>query len=236
MKSDKIKTLFDSIAHKYDRANRVITFGLDSVWRKKLVKWSEVGGPAKILDGATGTGALAFAFAKARPKAKVVGVDFSLKMLQKARELNALHGLQVEFREADIMALPFADNSFDVSAVAYGIRNMENPVLALKELARVTKPGGYVMILETGRPALFLYPLFYFYFRFIMPWLGGWVTGKKSAYDYLEQSSIVFPSRKNFLKLLKSTGAFSTLQYKTLLGGASFLYKAQVSPPLKIPN
>ncbi len=227
-KSDKVKSIFRSIASRYDRANQAITFGMDSKWRDALVKWSAVAKEAKVLDCATGTGALAFTFAKhLGPDAQIIGVDFCAEMLQQAQELNK--GVsQVRFQMADIHSIPFLDNTFDVSAMAYGLRNVENSVAVLKEMARVTKVGGVVMILETGGPAFFLYPFYYLYCRFIMPWIGGWVTGQKSAYDYLQQSSRRFPSRGAFLNLLQSTGCFSDYQYKTLFFGASFIYKAKV--------
>ena len=226
--SDKVKNIFCSIANRYDQANRAITLGMDSLWRDHLVKWSAAPKEGKVLDCATGTGALAFAFAKhLGSDAQVIGVDFCPEMLQEARKLNK-DVSRMYFQMADIHHIPFSDNTFDVSAMAYGLRNVENPVAVLKEMARVTKAGGSVMILETGSPAFFFYPFYYLYCRFIMPRIGGWITGQKSAYDYLQQSSRHFPSRGSFLKLLQSTGCFSQCQYKTLFLGASFIYKAQV--------
>lgn len=227
-KSNKVKNIFRSIANRYDRANKAITFGMDSQWRANLVRWSAAPKNGKVLDCATGTGALAFTFAKhLSSDAQVVGIDFCSEMLQEAQKLGK-NISQVRFQMADIHHIPFLDNMFDVSAMAYGLRNVEDPIKVLREMARVTKLGGVVMILETGSPAFFLYPFYYLYCRFIMPWIGGWVTGQRSAYNYLQQSSMCFPSRRSFLKLLDSTGCFDDCQYKTLFFGASFIYKARV--------
>ena len=245
----KVQQIFNSIADKYDRANRAITLGMDKGWRKKLVAWSEPPKPCKILDCATGTGALAFEFQTyLGPSARITGVDFCENMLKKAQELvqkgvitkkpsmeprpkqvDDEHPKHIHFQQGDVQNLPFPDNTFDVSAMAYGLRNMTDPVQALKEMARVTRSGGKVMILETGnKPFWPLYPCFYLYFRYIVPFLGGWITGQKSAYQYLQESSKNFPSRGQFLKILQNTGAFSQCEYQILFFGASFIYKAVV--------
>ncbi len=231
----KVKKIFSSIAQHYDRANRVITFGRDTAWRNKLVKLSGATKGSKVLDCATGTGAVVFAFLKVLGKrAKIVGLDFCPAMLEQAgQHLKRLQKKvqvksEVSFKQADIHSIPFADNTFDVSVMAYGLRNTQKPEQVLREMARVTKKDGYVLILETGQSALFfLRPFFYFYFRFVMPVMGGLVTGQRSAYQYLQQSSMVFPSGQKFLDNMQKTGCFKELEYKTLCGGASFIYKAR---------
>ena len=203
---------------------------MDTGWRKKLVKWSESPRKGKILDCATGTGVLAFEFQKQLgPEAQVTGVDFCEEMLEKARLAKPSQIENIYFQIADIHKLPFADQSFDVCSCAYGLRNVENPLKALLEMARVTKTGGTLMILETGeRPGFLLYPLFYLYFRYIVPWLGKWLTGQKSAYEYLQKSSRNFPARKTFLKQIKKINSFKKCEYKSLFFGASFIYKARI--------
>ena len=211
---------------------------MDTPWRRKLVAWSEARPGARILDGACGTGALAFEFIKKLGlKTSVTALDFCPEMLQQAqknwelllRKEKKLTPPLIQFQLADMEKLPFPDQSFHITACAYGLRNTQDPQKILKELARVTKSQGLVMILETGKtPYLFLSPLFYLYFRWIMPQIGGLATGKKSAYEHLQTSSRSFPSGEKFLNLLKNTKCFSRTEYKTLFLGASFIYKARV--------
>ncbi len=210
--------------------------GMDTRWRKKLVCWSDAPKQdGKILDCATGTGVLAFEFHKQLgAKSHITAVDFCEEMLEQARKINreASSTKNIHFQLADIHQLPFQDKTFDVCSIGYGLRNTKDPIKALKEMARVTKPGGTVMILETGdKPMFLLSPFFYLYFRYIMPRIGSWITGQKSAYEYLQKSSRDFPSRRLLLKLMKETNCFSKCEYKTLFFGASFIYKAQVSHP-----
>lgn len=199
---------------------------MDSLWRKKLVTWSEAPRNGKVLDCATGTGALALEFAAhLGSEAHITGVDFCEEMLKQVPKHDST---RIKFLKADINELPFADHSFDVCTIAYGLRNTESLNQTLLEMARVTKPGGSVMVLETGNhPFFLLYPIFYVYFRWIMPCIGGLITGEKSAYKYLQKSSKNFPSRKELIKIIKNTGCFKQCEYKSLCFGASFIYKCQ---------
>ncbi len=204
---------------------------MDTSWRKTLVQWSEAPKNGKILDCATGTGVLAFEFQKQLgPEAQIIGVDFCKEMLEQARLAQTTQKKNIHFQIADMHQLPFENQTFDVCSCAYGLRNVENPLKALMEMARVTKSGGTLMILETGdKPGFLLYPFFYLYFRYIVLWIGTWLTGQKFAYEYLQQSSRNFPARKDFLTQMKGTGYFSKCEYKSLFFGASFIYKARVS-------
>ena len=197
---------------------------MDSLWRKKLVAWSETPQTGKVLDCATGTGALALEFAvHLGLTAHITGVDFCEEMLKQVPDHDST---RMRFLKADINQLPFADHSFDVCAIAYGLRNTESLNQTLLEMGRVTKPDGRVMVLETGNhPFFLLYPFFYIYFRWIMPCIGGWITGQKSAYKYLQKSSKNFPSRKELIKIIENTGCFKQCEYKSLFFGASFIYK-----------
>ncbi len=241
---EEIKQIFSSIALNYDRANKAITFGMDTGWRKKLVKWSNAPLNGKILDLATGTGALAFEFQKQLdPSAQITGLDFCEEMLKIAKnkanrqtDKNDLPQNQkkqpnnIKFLSGDIQELSFTDNTYDVCCIAYGLRNVEDIVKTLKEMARVTKKGGAVMILETGdKPVFFLRPFFYLHFRCLVPRIGGFLTGQKSAYEYLQKSSLKFLSRHKLLKLMEDTHLFSKCEYKSLFFGASFIYKALVA-------
>ncbi len=228
--AEDIQSLFGSIAHGYDKANGLMTFGMVYGWRQQLVRWSGAKPGDQILDCATGTGDLAFDFKKVvGSSGRVIGTDFCQEMLDQAPQKAKEQKLEVEFQWADAMKLPFADNSFDVVSISYGIRNVSDPVVALKEMARVCKPGGRVMILETGDHQLpLIQGAFDFYFKRIVPKIGGWVTGKPSAYEYLNRSSKSFPSRDKFLALMKEADTFSSTEFKSLMGGASFIYKGFV--------
>ncbi|HMN68021.1 MAG TPA: bifunctional demethylmenaquinone methyltransferase/2-methoxy-6-polyprenyl-1,4-benzoquinol methylase UbiE [Bdellovibrionales bacterium] len=231
---EEIRDLFASVADGYDRANDAMTFGLAHVWRRKVVSWSSAQTGDRVLDCATGTGDLALEFKKTvGRRGQVVGTDFCAEMLKHAPDKAKAAGLEVDFQLADAMNLPFADALFDISSIAYGIRNVNDPVKALSEMARVVKPGGAVMVLETGdSPQGGLKPFFDFYFSKVVPRIGGWVTGKRSAYEYLNRSSRGFPSRDGFVRLMQETGRFSSCEYRVLMGGASFIYKGVVRPPV----
>lgn len=251
----EVKKLFSSIAVKYDKVNRFITLGMDTKWRKKLVQWSKAPKHGKILDCATGTGALAFEFQKQMgAKVQITGVDFCEEMLKQACKKaeqnisfasNSQQNLNpkgrdfknIHFQLADIQKLPFPENIFDICSMAYGLRNTEDPLKALREMARVTKPGGTILILETGdKPMPLLLPFFYLHFRYVVPFLGGRITGQKSAYQYLQKTSQSFPARRFFLKLMKDTKCFDNCEYKALFFGASFIYKARVAKHIPEPK
>lgn len=229
-KAEEIKSLFASVARGYDRANDAMTFGMAHLWRRKLVSWSGAKPGDRVLDCATGTGDLALEFKEAvGPTGSVTGTDFCAEMLELAPEKAKKAGLIVDFQVADAMNLPFGDAQFDISSISYGIRNVSDPAKALSEMARVVRPGGYVMILETGdNPESPLRGFFDFYFRQVVPRVGGLITGKRSAYEYLNKSSRGFPSREKFVALMNSTGRFANVEYKTIMAGASFIYRGQV--------
>lgn len=227
---EKIKNMFGKVAGKYDLANSVLSLGIHHLWRRKLVSLSGVQQGQKVLDCATGTGDLAIEFKKqVGPTGEVVGTDFCVEMLgpapQKAKEKN----LEIHFQVADVMDLPFAENSFDVCSISFGIRNVQDPKKALSEMARVTKPGGQVMVLEFGQMYWPVVSSVYnFYSEKVLPRLGALVTGEKEAYEYLHSSAQNFPCREKFLHLMENTGAFSFQQYKTLTGGIAYIYQGTV--------
>ena len=224
----KIQSMFGSIAMKYDQANSVLSAGIHHLWRKKLVRLSQAKQGQTVLDCATGTGDLAIEFAKnVGPKGLVIGTDFCKEMLDLAPQKAQKHNVDVGFKTADVMALPFADNQFDISSIAFGIRNVADPIKGLSELARVVKPGGRVMILEFGQPSLIGFrELYNFYSRKILPTIGGWVTGQKEAYSYLQNSSANFPCAQEFCTMMLSTQVFSSVNYEPLTGGIAYIYTA----------
>lgn len=228
---DKIQGIFSSVASGYDKANDAMTFGMARLWRRQLVQWSGVRAGESVLDCATGTGDLAFEFKRTvGPQGRVVGSDFCAEMLVEARAKAEKFHVSVEFLQADAHQLPFPDNSFDVASIAYGIRNVADPLQVLREMARVVKPGGRVLILETGETQVAaIRPFINFYFQKIVPRVGGWITGDRKAYEYLSESSSEFPSRERFVEMMNATGAFSQIAFQTLLGGASFIYNGKVS-------
>jgi demethylmenaquinone methyltransferase / 2-methoxy-6-polyprenyl-1,4-benzoquinol methylase len=225
-----IKDLFGSISGSYDKANDVITLGLARTWRKNLVEWSQASEGNRVLDCATGTGDLAIEFKKAVGQTgKVIGIDFCAGMLESAPSKAQKERLDVLFELGDVTALNYPSQEFDITSIAYGIRNVVDPVLALQEMARVTKPDGHVMILETGETETpVVRRLVDFYFEHVVPRLGGWVSGRREAYEYLQDSSRKFPSGEDFVELLRSTDRFSNVEYRRLMGGASYIYCCQV--------
>lgn len=227
----EIKNLFASISSTYDLANDVITLGKAHSWRKKLVEWSEIRKGECVLDCASGTADLAIEFKKVvGDKGRVVSSDFCPEMLEIGKKKAAKEDFNIEFNVGDVMQLSFADREFDVTSIAYGIRNVKDPQRAITEMARVTKADGFVMILETGEISTpVIGSAIQAYFKYVVPRLGGWVSGQRQAYEYLNQSSTVFPCREDFLSIMEKTKKFKKLEYKTLMGGASFIYKGMVS-------
>lgn len=227
---ETIRHMFSKVAANYDKANSVLSVGIHHLWRKKLVKWSGAKAGQAVLDCATGTGDLAIEFKKAvGQNGKVVGTDFCAEMLIPAPGKAKAAGLDIEFAQADVTQLSYADASFDISSISFGIRNVGDPVKGLSELARVVKPGGYVMVLEFGQVDLPVFgPLYNFYSNKVLPTIGGWVTGQKDAYEYLQKSSAAFPCREDFVALMKQTGRIDKVEYKSLTGGIAYIYKGQV--------
>jgi len=185
-------------------------------------------GQAKILDCATGTADIAELWLKRLgPGCQVTATDFSSGMLEVARKRH--QNLPIEFQMADVQNLPFANGSFDRATISFGIRNVENPTQALKELARVVKPGGKVLVLEFGQPSTAGFSQAYrFYSKSILPLVGGLISGDQAAYRYLEESSSTFPCGEKFLETARSTQAYSKVESKSLMGGLAWIYKLTV--------
>lgn len=223
---DKIRNMFSKVAGRYDLANSVLSMGIHHVWRKNIVNWSGATENESVLDCATGTGDLAIEFKKNVGQGRVVGTDFCKEMLAPAPAKATSKNLDIHFEQADVLNLPFGENEFDISSISFGIRNVADPIQALKELARVTRPGGRIMILEFGQPQNKTFAgLYNFYSRNILPKIGGVITGDTQAYQYLQDSSAEFPCAEGFLKWAEDTGCFSRVEYRSLTGGIAYMYK-----------
>ncbi|MFN7729396.1 MAG: bifunctional demethylmenaquinone methyltransferase/2-methoxy-6-polyprenyl-1,4-benzoquinol methylase UbiE [Bdellovibrio sp.] len=226
VQAEKIRSMFAKVASRYDSANQVLSFGVHHLWRKKLVKLSRAQIGEAVLDCATGTGDLAIEFKKTvGPSGSVIGTDFCAEMLTPAPGKSEKRGLDIRFEQADVTALPYQDQSFDVVSISFGIRNVENPLRGLSEMARVLKPGGRLVVLEFGKANLPVFSQFYnFYSERILPKIGGLVTGQKEAYEYLQKSSAAFPCREEFLSLMDKTGQLKNMRYWSLTGGIAYIY------------
>lgn len=223
---EKIRSMFSKVAAKYDKANSVLSVGIHHLWRKKVIKLSNAQPGMKVLDCATGTGDLAIAFKKAvGAQGSVIGTDFCVEMMETAPAKAQADNLEINFEFADVTKLQYADNSFDITSISFGIRNVYDPVVALQEMARVTKPGGKVMVLEFGKMDMpIVSPVYNYYAENILPKLGGIVSGQKEAYEYLQKSSAAFPSKENFLDLMKKTGQFSDMSFTSVSFGIAYIY------------
>jgi demethylmenaquinone methyltransferase/2-methoxy-6-polyprenyl-1,4-benzoquinol methylase len=213
---DAVRTMFDRIAPVYDAMNRIMTAGLDVRWRR-LTAQSVVRAGDRVLDGACGTGDLALADLRAGA-GRVTGVDFSEPMLERARRKSA----RVEWVRGDLLALPFADATFDAATVGFGVRNVADLEQALRELRRVLKPGGRLGILEITQPRGVLRPFYSLWFDRVVPLLGKVLPGG-SAYTYLPASVKRFPSAERLADLLRECG-FGDVRFRLLAGSIVALH------------
>jgi demethylmenaquinone methyltransferase/2-methoxy-6-polyprenyl-1,4-benzoquinol methylase len=217
--------MFNSIAGKYDFLNHFLSAGIDIYWRKRAVKVMALNKPALILDIATGTGDFAIEALQLNPR-KIIGVDISEGMLAIGQEKIKKRNLtdKIELQLGDSENLAFADNIFDGTMAAFGVRNFENLALGLQEMHRVLKPGGRVVILEFSKPRAFPLKQFYnFYFKQILPVFGKLISKDQSAYSYLPESVQAFPDGADFISILKQVG-FKNTQWHSLTFGISSIY------------
>ncbi|MGM9852794.1 MAG: bifunctional demethylmenaquinone methyltransferase/2-methoxy-6-polyprenyl-1,4-benzoquinol methylase UbiE [Muribaculaceae bacterium] len=228
-KTGQVRRMFDSIAPAYDTMNRLMTFGIDRRWRRKTVAEAVSGNPEAILDIATGTGDLAIALARAAEGATVTGVDLSEGMIEVGRRKVAEAGLsdRVSLSPADALALPFADNSFDVITVAFGVRNFEHLAEGYAEMLRVLRPGGKLCVLELTPPSSVLAKPFYSaYTRGVIPLVGKLISGDSDAYTYLPRSIAAVPARKAMTSLIAEAG-FVDAAFRSFTFGVCTLYTAR---------
>lgn len=226
--SDQVQAMFAEIAPRYDRANLLLSFGIDRRWRTKAVRLARVQEGDKVLDLACGTGDLSFAFQR-RTRESVTGADFCEPMLDVARRKAKRRKSPATFQWADAMRLPFADRSFDVVSIGFGIRNVDDPVVALGEMRRVAKSGGRVVVLEFGQPEGLWGKAYRLYARHVMPRVGALVTGRRAPYEYLPRTAAAFPAGERFLDLMRKAGGFASVTATPLTGGVAFVYVGTVA-------
>ena len=218
--------MFDAIAGKYDLLNHTLSFGFDKGWRRKGIRFLRPYSPKQILDIATGTGDLAIAMQKQLHAETIIGADISEGMMEVGRQKVKEAGLQdhISFEYQDCTALTFADNTFDAVTAAFGVRNFEDIEKGLREMYRVTKPGGHLMILELSTPESFpMKQLYQLYSKVVIPTVGRFVSKEKAAYDYLPASIQVVPQGKVMTDLLTRVG-YKEAKARTLTFGICSLY------------
>ena len=226
-KKEQVTRMFDTISKEYDGLNRVISFGIDVSWRKKVVNLIGQNEPNSILDIATGTGDLAINLAKTSAQ-KIIGFDISPGMLEVGKQ--KIHERQLDSKIdmvlGDSEKMPFVDDSFDAITVAFGIRNFENLESGLKEILRVLKPNGTLVILETSIPTKTPFRQGYvFYTKYILPLIGKLFSKDKVAYSYLCESASVFPYGQALNNILHKIGFINTEALPQTFGVAT-IYKA----------
>lgn len=225
-KKEQVREMFDRIAPAYDRLNHTLSFQVDKLWRRRVVRIVGRMKPSCVLDVATGTGDLALALARRMPDARVLGVDLSENMLSEARRKATACGLggRVVLEVGDAERLEAGDASFDVVTVAFGVRNFGNIEMGLKEIFRVLKPGGRVVILEFSTPRNPLFRAVYnFYSHRMLPLIGGMISKDRRAYEYLPASVDEFPSPERFVKIMCEAG-FSSCRARSQSLGIAQIY------------
>lgn len=222
--------MFDRISSRYDLLNHILSWGMDILWRYRMRAMLPKKEKLTVLDLATGTGDVLIALTQRNPKIKVaVGVDLSENMLTVGRQKIHDRGLndRIQLVTGDAMKLHFSDQTFDVTTIAFGIRNMPNPITTLMEMFRVTRSGGCAMVLEFSLPENFILAgLDLIYLRLIVPFIGGLLTGQWSAYRYLNRTIEKFPYGEQFVNMMKQVG-FTKMRTRRLLFGAATIYRGE---------
>ena len=226
-KKEEVEQMFDQIAHSYDFLNHFFSLGIDIIWRKRAIRELKKYAPKKVLDVATGTADFAIQAVNSKLHAEeIIGVDISEGMLEVGRKKVKEKGIDhiIQLRKGDSENLPFGEAEFDAYTVAFGVRNFENLELGMSDMLRVLKTGGVGVVLEFSKPTVFpIKQLFRFYFRFIMPTVGKWISKDSRAYTYLPESVDAFPSGQDFLNIMNKVGYSKTRKIR-LAGGIATIY------------
>lgn len=228
--NSRVREMFRQIAPRYDLMNHLLSMNVDKYWRSRAVKRLRIGPDFPILDTCTGTGDLAIAIARKSPDSvDVVGSDFCHAMLEIARDKRGPAGSatsDIEFLEADSQALPFQSDTFQCVTVAFGLRNVADTDLGLREMVRVCRPGGQVMVLEFSHPqTIGLRQAYGFYFRNVLPRVGQWFArNDKSAYSYLPESVGQFPDGQALADRMEAAG-LEQVKFTPLTFGVATIYE-----------
>jgi demethylmenaquinone methyltransferase/2-methoxy-6-polyprenyl-1,4-benzoquinol methylase len=218
--------MFASIAARYDLLNHLLSGNIDRRWRRLVAKNLRVAladSKAQILDVACGTGDLALTL-KESGSARIIGIDFCRPMLEIAATKANKNNVSLPFVEGDALSLPFSDRSFEAATIAFGLRNFANVEAGIKELMRILKPGGQVVVLEFSKPVVpVVSSLFQFYFAKVLPRFGGWLSGCRSAYQYLPDSVTRFPDQHELAALMTAAG-FENVKFSNLTGGVAAVH------------
>lgn len=225
-KKEQVAEMFNNIAFRYDFLNALLSLGIHKSWRKKAINIFRHKKPKLILDVATGTGDFAIEALKAGPE-KVIGVDISAGMLARGKEKVSKAGLgnKIELQLVDAESLPFANDHFDAITVAFGVRNFENLEKGLREMQRVLKPGGDLVVIEFSQPRGFFSYLYKFYFKYITPAIGRLFSKDHRAYSYLPESVEAFPYGEALCNILLACG-FKKASCRPLTFGVASIYHA----------
>lgn len=201
--AQSIRNLFSRIAPRYDLMNRLMTGGQDMRWRREVIHRAGLKSGAFLLDIGAGTGDLAREAKRQQPDAKVYAADFTLEMMRMGRQYDSINN----WSAADALALPFAEHTFDATVLGFLVRNVSSVDKTLREQIRVLKAGGHIVILDTTRPRRNLFtPLIWIHMHMLIPWLGGLLTGKHSAYTYLPNSSENFLTAEMLAECMSAVG------------------------------
>ena len=227
-KKKQVEEMFNSIAARYDLMNRLFSAGIDMKWRKKTIGLLKKLDPKTVLDIATGTADMAILACRLLDPDKITGLDLSAEMLELGRKKVEKEGLadKIELVKGDGEAISFPDNSFDAVMVAFGVRNFENLENGLREMLRVLKPGGKLVILEFSKPNWGFKNLYNLYMGIVAPEVARWFRQNKDAYRYLNRSSNAFPDRNDFTAILNRVG-FSNTECKPLSFGICCIYSGR---------
>jgi demethylmenaquinone methyltransferase/2-methoxy-6-polyprenyl-1,4-benzoquinol methylase len=225
--------MFGRIAHRYDLANRVLSLGIDIYWRFQLVHAVSRSASREILDLATGSGDVAFALArKLGPGVRITGMDFCEPMLEEARKRQVAGPAwmrEVAFRSGDALELPLQAESLDAVTIAFGLRNMADRSRCLKEIHRVLRPGGRLHVLEFSQCVPWARPFYLLHLKRIAPWIAGFLTGDRGAYEYLCTSVEAFPGVEGISREILDAG-FARVEARGMTFGVVALHTAVRAP------
>ncbi len=225
-KAKRVARVFDSVAARYDIMNDVMSGGLHRIWKAMTISQANVRAGQKVLDVASGTGDLALAFAKkVGPHGKVLMTDINDQMLARGRNRLIDAGYPTQAVVCDAEHLPFPEGEFDLVTVAFGLRNMTDKAAALKQMHRVLKPGGKLMVLEFSKVAAPLEKIYDFYSFKVLPWLGKRIANDEASYRYLAESIRMHPGPEELAQMLRDAG-FDVVRFSTMTAGVVALHQA----------